>query len=212
MTFTNRQTAFYLSIALLSIIFVNSCQPSSTSARDELASSLKGANVEGFYFANHENESQEVSSLTNSAVSNLIKFDDATNNIVLRYTRVKDKAKGTTNTYKTEIVKTGNALDFLITELETGDSVFKKNLPAPTATDNFPTYDTFEACIDDFNCTKRSALQCEANRTCEPQFAAIICCRKDGQCLSIHFVFKPNSRKCLLRDLIPDLEGIAVNR
>lgn len=211
----NKQTGLCLTIALLSLILVNSCQPPASGAKDEkdeLVRSLKGANVEGFHFATQENESQEVSSLTNSAVSNLIKFDEATTNVVLRYTSIKNKETNTTNTYKTEIVKTGTALDFLITDIATGEAIFKKTLPPITNTDNPPAFDSFEACINNFNCKNQSALQCEANRTCEPQFAALICCRTDGQCISVHLVIRPNTTKCKLRDLVPDLDGILVTR
>src|SRR5687768_1070762 len=71
--------------------------------KEEFTRSLKGANVDGYIFETMEDDRQSVTSLTNSVVRSLIKLDGNTNNVVLRYTSVKDKGSQATKTYKTEV-------------------------------------------------------------------------------------------------------------
>ena len=59
---------FRLAIVLLSLGLVCSCKATMTDPREDLVSSLKGANVEGFNFATSEDEGQVTASLTNKAV------------------------------------------------------------------------------------------------------------------------------------------------
>lgn len=222
------QTAFCLAIVLLSLSLVWSCQPAtpdsgtvapgstpgsnSPDPRQEFIRSLKGANVDGYLFATEEQDNQVVTSLTNSAVRNLITWDNSATNLVLRYTGVKDKKTNTTQTSKTEAVKTGNALAIQVTDIATGQVISKDTFPTaephlPTG----PTFDTLEDCIKDFNCTRRGALQCEADRTCKNQFAALICCLKNGQCFSVHLIIRPTRLRCLIATF-PDLDGLVLSR
>jgi hypothetical protein len=73
-------------------------------------------------------------------------------------------------------------------------------------------FDSVAACLQDFDCTRRGAIQCEANRTCEAQVAALTCCLKNGTILSIHLLIKPTKIQCLLNDLTPDLEGLVLSQ
>ncbi len=212
------ESASCLAIVLLSLGLVCSCKTKMPDPREQLVRSLKGANVEGYNFATEEGETQAIASLTNSAVRNLIKLDSSATNLVVRYTSAKDKKVNTTRTYKTEIVKAGTALTLVVTDMATGEVVTRKAFPAPEphkATDTAgppPTFDSLEDCIRDFNCTRRGALQCEANRTCEDQFAALICCLKNGQCFSVHLIIRPTTLICRLRAVIPDLEGLVLSQ
>jgi hypothetical protein len=221
-------SAFCLAIALLSLSLVWSCQPAppdsgnatpgstpgakTSDPREELVRSLKGANVDGFLFATEEQDNQVVTSLTNSAVRNLITLDKGATNLVLRYTSVKDKKANSTQTTKTEVVKTGNALALQVTDIATGQVVSKDAFPPPGShVPTGPTFDTLEACIQDFNCTRRGALQCEADRTCKNQFAALTCCLKNGQCFSVHLIIRPTRLRCLVATF-PDLEGLVLSQ
>jgi len=197
---------------------VCSCKTTKPDPREDLLRSLKGANVEGYHFATKEDDAQVIASLTNSAVRNLIKLDSGATNLVLRYTSVKDKNTNTSKIYKTEIVKTGTALTLQVTDIATGEVVTRQTFPAPEphkktdATGRPPTFDSLEDCIRDFDCTRRGALQCEANRTCEDQFAALTCCLNNGQCISVHLIIRPTRLKCRLREIIPDFEGIVLSQ
>jgi len=212
------ESAFCLAIVLLSLGLVCSCKTTRSDPREDLVRSLKGANVEGYHFATKEDDTQVIASLTNSAVRNLIKFDGGVTNLVLRYTSVRDKSTNTTRTYKTEITKAGTALTLLVTDIATGEVVSKDTFPAPEShrktdtTGRGPTFDSLEDCIRDFDCTRRGALQCEANRTCQDQFAALICCLKNGQCFSVHLIIRPTTLRCRFRELIPDFEGFVLSQ
>lgn len=210
-------SAFFISILLLSMGLLCSCKiPAAPSPRDELVSALKGANVDGFDFATSEDESQAVASLTNRAVRGLVDMDTGPTNFVLRYTRVKDKKTNIIKTYKTEIVKAGKELSLQVTDLGSNEVVSKNAFqraegqapgdPGP------PTFNTLEDCIKDFDCTRRGALECEANRTCKDQFAALMCCLNNGQCFSVHLIIRPTSLRCRLIDLIPDFEGFVLTQ
>lgn len=206
---------FCLAIGLLFVSLGNSCQPPKTEpapdAKADLLTSLKGANVEGYDFSVNEDESQVITAMTNGAVRDLIKLDGGTTNMVLRYATVKDKKTNSSRSYKTELVKTGNELTLLVTDFATGAVVTKDRFP-PGEPHPEPTFNNLDECIADFNCKHRAALIAEANRTCKAQFAGLICFFKDGTGVSVHFIFPPTSRRCLLIGTIPDLEGILVSR
>ena len=212
------ESVFCLTMALLFLGLVCSCKTTTPpNPREELVTSLKGANVESYDFATNEDDTQAVASLTNSAVRNLIRLDSGATNLVLRYTRVKDKKTNSTRTYKTEVTKTGTTLTLLVTDFATGEVVSKDTFPAAEihntdTTTPGPTFDSLEDCIKDFNCKNRGALECEANRTCQDQFAALTCCLKNGQCFSVHLIIRPTSLRCRLRDWIPNLEGLVLTR
>jgi len=174
-------SAFCVSILLLSLGLLCSCKsPAEPSPRDELVGSLKGANVDGFDFASSEDEVQAVASLTNRAVRGLVIMDTGPTNLVLRYTRIKDRKTNTVKIYKAEMVKAGKELTLQVTDIVSNEVVSRNTFPrteghTPGDPGRPPTFDTLEDCIKDFNCTRRGALQCEANRTCKDQFAALIC-------------------------------------
>ena len=209
------KSTFCLVVGLFFLGWVGACNNGRTDPKEELLNSLKGANVDGYVFATREDNAQVVTSLTNSAVQDIIKLDDGANNVVLRYTSVKDKNTNSTKIYKAEVVKSGTSLSILVTDMATGEAIVKETYAPPELPDNpdqRPTFDSLEACIQDFNCTRRGAILCEANRTCKNQTAALTCWLKNGQGFSVHLLIKPTSPKCLLKDLIPDLEGIVLRK
>ena len=163
-----------------------------------------------------EDDSQDVASLTSKTVKDLINMDSGPANLVLRFTRVKDKKANTVKILKTEIIKTGKDLTLQVTDIGSNDIV-SKNTFTPVAHGSgdggrSQAFDTLADCIRDFDCTRRGALQCEANRTCQDQFAALICCLKNGQCISVHFVIRPTSLRCQLISVIPNVEGFVLTQ
>jgi hypothetical protein len=207
-------SAFYAAIAALSLALPSSCSKAPPDPKEELTGALKGANVSGYVFALADTEDQRTSSLTNNALSTLITLGDEDAIVPLRYTRVVNKKDKTTNVYKTEVVKKGPALTLVVTDLA-GKVIDQRTIP-PAGPNCEPQgqFDSLNACIEEFDCTKKGGLQCQANRTCEPQFAALTCCLKNGSIFSVHLVIPPTkfTRACLLKDVIPDLEGLVLSR
>ena len=194
----NRSGFVFCSLLLcLSLGFV-SCQDARPDPKEELVGSLKGANLEGFYFETRDNDTQEISSLTNGIIADAIKLDsDAT--LILRYTRVKDKKANTSKTYKTEAITKGNQLTLQVTDIATGESVIKETgefaaLPAATTgAQCSPVFKSTEDCL----CSQTAALRLEANRTCKAQRGGGICCI-NGQLISVHTFVMPTKLTCLI--------------
>ena len=195
----NRSSFVFCSLILcLSLGFV-SCKDARPDPKEELLGSLKGANLEGFYFETRDDDTQEIVSLTNGIIADAIKLDsDAT--LVLRYTRVKDRKANTSKTYKTEAVKTGNQLTLQVTDIATGGIAIKEtgDFPVPPAATTGaqcnPAFKSVEDCI----CSQRAALLFEANRTCKTQQGAAICCINGTQLISVHFFVMPTRLICLI--------------
>jgi hypothetical protein len=210
------RAAFRLASALLVIGLVAACRPTLQDPREAFVRSLGNVNVERFEFATREDDVQTVASLTNPAVRSFIRFDVDTTNVVLRYTRETDRKSNAARTYRSEVVKTGTELAFVVTDIASGEVVMRELFPAPKkhhgtdAAGKPSDFDSLEDCINDFNCKRRGELVCEANRTCEPQLAALTCCLKNGQCFSVHLVIMPTSLRCRLRDILVDFEGMVL--
>jgi hypothetical protein len=198
---------FSVAAALLSVALICSCKPTTSSPREDLAQSLRGANLDGFEFATEEAGDEDVSSFTNRVVRNLIRLDGGDANLVLRYTRISTRSSKTARTYRTEITKKGAGLTLSVIDIGTNEVVTKETFPAPTSRHEGP-FDSLEACLKDFDCVNRGPLQCEANRTCKDQYAALTCCLTSGECYSVHLVIKPTRFPCLLLQTVPDLEGV----
>lgn len=198
-------------MTLLMLCLLPSCNRTATTgnAKEDLVRTLGNTNLTGFDYQSTENDAQLITSFTNSNVKNVIRLDGGTNSSVLKYTTVKDKAKNTSTTYKTELSRSGNSLTMLVTDYATGSVVSKDAFPTPTRHE--PTFDSLEDCINDFNCKHRGALLCEANRTCKDQFAALTCCLKNGQCFSVHLVVRPTRILCQLLPWITDFEAAVVS-
>ena len=191
---------------------LSSCTTAMPDAREDLRRSLKGADVKDYVLTVNDDDAETREALTNPAVRNVITMDRGTPNVVLRYTRVHDKKTNTRKTYRAEAVRSGNEITLVVTNVATNEVVSKRTFPAPqrhaTAAGSPPTFKTLADCIGDFNCTRGGALQCEANRTCQNQFAALLCCLDNGQCISVHLVINPTSPRCQFLGVIPGLEGL----
>lgn len=213
MIFMNNRSKFYLAITLLSVGLICSCDHAKPNPREEFVRSLKDADVEGFRFATNEDKNREVTSLTNGTDSEFINLDNSTTSVVLRYTRIKDKSANTTKTYKTEVVKAGNKFEFLVTDIATTEAIIRKAVPENDTTNPPPPpagCESLESCAD-FECKNLPALQCEANKTCQPKILSTFCCL-NGSPVSIHYLVNPTARLCILKDLIPDIKGFVLRR
>lgn len=197
-------------VALLSFVLVCSCtQSAPEDPRKELLDSVEGANVEGYLFAFKEDAARMTSSLSNRSLQDLVQLGERDAGLVLGYTRVKDNQTKTATTYKSEVVKKDSSLALVVTDLATDKVVDRQDFPVPGPACEPPgEFDSLAACVEEFNCTRKGALLCEANRTCEPQFAALTCCLKNGQIFSVHLIIKPTRIRCQIA--IPDLEGLVL--
>jgi hypothetical protein len=199
-------------IALLSLFLLCSCDMTAPSdSRGELLGSLKGENVDGYLFAYKEDEARTTSSLTNKAVHDLVQLGEGDSGLVLGYTRVKDNKTNAATTYKSEVVKRDASLALVVTDVAAGKIVDRTDFPAPGRACEPPgQFASLGACVERFNCTRKGALLCEANRTCKPQFAALTCCLTNGQTFSVHLVIPPTRITCLAT--VPDLESLVLTQ
>ena len=179
--------------------------------KQELLRMLKGKNVKDYYFSLQEDENKVVASLTNSAVRKPIDLDKAGGDLILGYTQVKDKKKRTTRTFKSEVGTNGSHVAIIVRDVVTNRVVSKNSFPSPTQHDS-TGFETINQCVQDFRCKHGGELQCEANRTCKPQFPAIICCLNNGNCFDVHLVFHPNTLLCQILSNVPPLEGLVLSR
>ena len=224
---TRSTFVFPLLTGLVAVALVASCNPqtgqpppspspSPTTQSDpkgELTSALKGADVSAFDFERTENDTQIVSSFTNRSLKNVVTVQPGQNNIVLKYTSVKDKGRNTVQVTKTELTRADNALAIVVTDFNTGAAISKDTFPPPQPHNpSAPTFDSLQACIDDFNCKHRGELLCEANRTCKDQFAALTCCLKNGQCFSVHLIIRPTRPLCQLINSAVNFEGFVLEQ
>jgi hypothetical protein len=178
--------------------------------KQELLRVLKGKNVKGYDFSLQEDENKVVTSLTNSALRKPIDLNRAGAVLILSYTQVRDKKKRTTRTFKSEVKTNGPDVAIIVRDLITNRVVSKNSFPSPTAHDS--GFKTLGQCIQDFRCKHGGELQCEANRTCKTQYAALTCCLNNGNCFSVHLVFHPNSLRCQILSNVPPLEGLVLSR
>ena len=207
------KSPFYVAVVLVFLSLLSSCAKTTISdPKGDLVSSLKGHEVEGYFFSLNEDDVQTTSSLTNNAVHDLITLGKGDASVALRYTRIKDKKTNAVNTYKAEVIKKDASLELVVTELGTNKVVEERAFPAAGPTCQPPgQFDSITACINEFNCASKGPLLCEANRTCDTQFAALTCCLTNGQIFSVHLIIRPDNFRCRFRDLIPDLEGMVLS-
>lgn len=212
------RTKFVLcfAIGLLFLSLLCSCNPPQTEAtpkdpKTNLINSLKGVNVDGYTFTVETDDNQEIAKLTNGALKGQIKLPRGTNNLVINYATIKDKKTNTSKTVKTEVVRTGNDVAVVVTDLANGAVINQDGFP--TVNPGGETFESFDACTKDFDCRRRPALQAEANRTCRPQRASLMCCVA-GQpfCISVHYLIQPTRRICGLIGPLDDIDEVFVER
>ena len=198
-------------LMLLSLGLLYSCGPARLDPREDLLRSLRGEDLQGFYFVHKVTDGEEIATLTNSAVRDVINVNEDDTGGVLRYTRVRDKAANTVRTTKTEIVRKGTSLSLQVTDIGNNEVVSTHTFPTPV-TRHADGIDSLQDCLREFDCINRGPLQCEANRTCKDQFAAIECCLSDGQCFSVHLIIRPTTPRCQLVEVIPEFEGLVLKK
>lgn len=160
-----------------------------------------------------EDDTHVVSSQRIDATRDPIMLDKEETSLVLGTKSITDKSKGTTSSYRTEVLRKDTSLTLAVTDLATGKLIESHPFPA-AGPGCFPAgeFDSLNACIAAFNCDKGAELLCQANRTCKPQFVGLTCCLKDGTAFSVHLVIKPTSFRCQFLDLAVDLEGLVLSR
>jgi hypothetical protein len=205
-------------VAPLLLLLILSCKTKpAADPREDLQNALKGADVNGYTFQLTEDESRSTATFTNPALREPLKLDKKNPQAILRYTRVVDKKSGTARTYRTEIAPSGTTIALRVTDMASNEVILNKTpteAPRLGATCNVSSqiFPSIPACLSEFNCSCRPALQCEANRTCETQFVFIKCCRPDNQCVDIHLFVAPNSIKCQITGFLPDSEGLLLSQ
>lgn len=183
-----------------------------------LAEAVKDTSAVHFFYSAAENADQSSAALTSPTAQGLIEAAKIDKPMVLRYTAIKDKKSQQVTYYKTELTRKDNAVTLTATDITNNKMLWEK-----TFDDRIPDLDTIlqppasgynsiQDCINDFNCKHRGELQCEANKTCKDQFAALTCCLTNGQCFSVHLIITPTSIRCRLLDLIPEVDGLVFER
>lgn len=207
------QSAGCLVAALLAFGLISSCSKAPTSPKEELVEALKGTNVDGYVFASTESSDRTIASFTNKSADGITTLASGDATRPLKYTRIKDNKANATALFKTEVIKKGTALTLAVTDISGNKILDQRTLPAVGRVCEPPApFDSIGACIENFDCTGRGALQCQANRTCEPQVAALTCCLKNGSIISVHLLINPENRRfCLLQSLYGDIDAIAVS-
>jgi len=208
-----------LSLFLISacgLMLVTGCQSATiTNPRNNLLRSINGANVDGYAFSFDEDAARSAASFTSPAVKGVITLAPGDAVVPLRYTRITDKATSTATTYKTEIVRHGPAVSYVITDLATNrevqtTSVGDDGVPPPP--DDDPCAGS-PSCADfdrDYECNVKPRLQCEANSTCKIVRAHMRCRLPNGTCIDGPMIVTPKTKFCALRDSMVDINGLVL--
>jgi len=198
---------------LLCVFLVSGCT-TTTNHRDDLLDSLKDAAATGYVVSSREDDAKEQVSLISPITNGLITLTETDPRLTLQYSAVRDKTTNTTKTFQTEVVRAGQLLELVVTDTSLHRVVDRTSFPtAPACGDaTAPSFDSLNACIQDFECRHAGQLQCEANRTCDPQPAALTCRLKTGECFSVHLLYPPTRPRCSIHDLIPDTEGLLLRQ
>jgi hypothetical protein len=203
-----------LYIALLSLgFFVFLSGPASADdPKADLIGLLKGVDVDGYTFSMNEDDAVTSSSLTNKGLYDVFSLGRGDADVILRYTSIQDKKTLKTSVYKSEVIKKGTAMNLVITDVAANKVISNKAFPA-AGPGCFPAgqFATLNACIERFRCLYGGNLTCNANLSCEPQFAALTCCLTNGQNFSVHMIFPPTSITCLVRAQTVDVWGLSTS-
>lgn len=190
-----------------------SCNDSKVeSPKQELLDAFKDQKIESdFNFETSENDSLTTAAFKNKAISNQIMLTTRDTSLVIGYFSEKNKKTSSSSVHKYELIMHDSAVYIEISDA-TKKIIDKITYPAiidntggvtPPVPDGF---DSINDCIADFNCTRRGALQCQANKTCSPVGAALLCCLTNGQCFSVHLLITPNIPICSIKSSrIPDI-------
>ena len=204
----------YISFPLLIfIVTLFSCNDSKVkSPKQELLDSFKDQKIESaFNFETSENDSLVTNAFKNKAVSGQIMLTTRDTSIVIGYFSEKNKKTASSSALKYELIMRDSVVYIEISDAAKKiiDKIIYPAIKSTTGGIPPPLPDGFNSindCIADFNCHRLGELQCQANKTCKPVGAGIICCLTNGQCFSIHFLITPNTPICSIRiNQIPDI-------
>lgn len=205
-------------ISACGLMLVAGCESATTTdPRNHLLRSIDGANVDGYAFSFDEDATRSAASFTSPAVKDVVTLAPGDAVVPLRYTRISDKATNTATTYKTEIVRNGTAVSYVITDLATNREVQRAlveddGVPPPP---DVPACAESPTCADffrDYECNEKPRLQCEANRTCKIVRGHFRCRQPDGTCIDGPTIVTPNTVFCALRESMVAIDGLALRR
>ena len=165
-------------------------------AREELARSLKGADVNGYLFATKEEDNQITTTLTNPTLRQPIKLDDS-KPLVIGYASVKDKKTNAVKILKGEIVKSGGTISIHVTDQVTNGLLVNEIFQPRNCPSGGPLFPDLNACFDDFDCKVRPNLLCEANKDCKTRFFDLACCTPNGEFHAL-IIVRPTRLRCLV--------------
>src|SRR6478752_5797752 len=100
--------------------------------KQELLHILKGKNVKGYYFNLQEDEDRVIASFINRAIRKPIHLNRVDADLILSYTQIKDKKKGTTQIFKSEVKTNGSNPTIIVSDLVTNMVISKNSFPSPT--------------------------------------------------------------------------------
>jgi hypothetical protein len=169
--------------------------------------------AQDFVYSTAGKEDVFTESLTNPIAINLTPIPKGTTNVVVGYKRVHDRGANTVRVFRTDARREANAVTLTVTDVATNEVVFTRRLQDDTGggSPTLPSGDV-NACIAAFMCEHSSKLQCEANRTCQPQGWGLICPISPTVSISVHGVIRPNSLRCTILDHVVDFEGLVFSQ
>ena len=174
--------------------------------RAELERAIKGANVSGFVYSFTEDDNSATAALTNPAFRTGLEVDRKNPHADIRYTQIRDKKRGTTTTYRAEVVPAGKTIAIRVTDLGTNQVISTDAfIPAASCNVDQKTYPSIQACESDFFCSCLPALQCQANATCQDVRSGFDC-TITGQPtgVSVDILVRPNTLRCQVVGYIPE--------
>jgi hypothetical protein len=204
----------FLLLLLTAIIY--SCTPSAPEKTEDEFLKLSGnPSRDNFIESTTESKDYTIRRFSNISISELLDLNAQKGETILQYTAVTKT--GEQPVYTKTIVETKDkSARLAVVDLSSGKATWEKEFPiVDMKTDSLTrqTYNSLQACIDDFMCKHQCELESLANKTCETQFAALTCCLANNQCFSVHLVFPPTSIRCLIRppfDLPSHLKGLVL--
>ncbi len=165
-------------------------------AKASLEEYLEKNQEEGeFHYQVGESDEGLTAVLRNAAVGQQVNFATKDSTILLGVyqqdgTVYRSQLVRSDSTIQMQILNTANDRTEVV-DYPFPDLVFES--PGPGG------FESLEDCMDHYFCTLE-AIQCEANRTCEPQHYGIICCIEgEDICYSIHYYFPPTKPICFLQ-------------
>jgi len=198
--------------AIVSLCFVvASCRQAPPDPKAELVAAAKGADLKGYTFTSHEDDAQATASFTSTGVTTGITLKgDGT--VALKYESIRDKQKNSITMQRTDMVRNGRTLTFVVTDLGTSQTVDRQSITIPDRTGGNGGGGVgnggFPLCSDairDYLCRQKPLLQCEANRTCRIQRGGYECCETPGQnCIAVDTIVVPNNPRCSVRNVSLD--------